>query len=75
MALGAETRQNRRVASEDRDRLVRAAAFAWRGQLVTRRGDVLPITILREGFKWEGHRVPVMGPQGIFKPGWCPRSC
>lgn len=31
-------------------------------------GDVLPRTILQAGFKYGGERVPLLGPQGIFKP-------
>lgn len=50
---------------DDRDRLVRSAAFAWLEQQATLRGEVLPIAVLRQGFVWEGQRVPLMGPQGI----------
>ncbi len=32
-------------------------------------GEVLPRSILAEGFVFEGTRVPLLGPQGIFKPG------
>jgi putative restriction endonuclease len=60
------------VTAEDRDRLIRAAAFAWLDQQVARRGEELPIALLREGFSWQGQRVPVMGPQGIFKPAVVP---
>lgn len=58
--------------ASDRDRLVRSAAFAWLAQQVERRGDVLPIELLRQGFTFEGRRVPLMGPQGIFKPAVLP---
>ena len=60
------------MAPEDPDRLVRGAAFAWLDQQVARRGEVLPRALLQEGFSWEGHRVPLMGPQGIFKPAILP---
>jgi putative restriction endonuclease len=33
---------------------------------------VLPIATLRQGFEFEGQRVPLMGPQGIFKPAALP---
>ncbi len=56
----------------DRDRLVRSAAFAWLDEQVKRRGDVLPIELLRQGFMFEARRVPLMGPQGIFKPAVLP---
>src|SRR5207248_2061906 len=35
-------------------------------------GEVLPITVLRQGFAFEGRRVPLVGPQGIFKPAVLP---
>ena len=31
-------------------------------------GDVLPRAILAQGFYYENERVPLIGPQGIFKP-------
>lgn len=50
------------------DTAVRAAAFAFlRGQQELH-GDVLPRDTLAAGFLFEGRRVPLMGPQGIFKP-------
>lgn len=60
------------MVPEDPDRLVRGAAFAWLDQQVARRGEVLPRALLQEGFSWEDHRVPLMGPQGIFKPAILP---
>lgn len=50
------------------DALVRAAAFEWLSAQVAVHGDVLPRTILAEGFHFESRRVPLLGPQGIFKP-------
>jgi putative restriction endonuclease len=51
------------------DGLVRAAAFAWLTEQVTRSGtDVLPYALLLEGFQFQGVRVPLLAPQGIFKP-------
>lgn len=32
------------------------------------RGDVLPRELLARGFELDGVRVPLLGPQGIFKP-------
>lgn len=52
----------------DRDGLIRLAAFEFLGQLVDTHGEVLPIGPLRQGFQFDGQRVPLMGPQGIFKP-------
>jgi putative restriction endonuclease len=31
-------------------------------------GDVLPRSLLQEGFQFRGQRVPLVSPQGIFKP-------
>lgn len=47
---------------------IRLAAFEFLSGLVDRHGDVLPIAPLRQGFQYQGQRVPLMGPQGIFKP-------
>jgi len=55
----------------DRDsseHLIRAAAFEFLDQQTVRHGQVLPAAELRAGFMYEGRRVPLMGPQGIFKP-------
>lgn len=47
---------------------MRAAAFDWLSEQVARHGDVLPRPVLAEGFELDGRRVPLLGPQGIFKP-------
>jgi putative restriction endonuclease len=53
----------------DIDSRVRLAAFAFlEEQLRAHQDSVLPRTILVAGFTFEGQRVPLMGPQGIFKP-------
>ncbi|HEX7277808.1 MAG TPA: HNH endonuclease [Acidimicrobiales bacterium] len=57
---------------DDRDRLVRLSAFAWLAHQIEVRGEVLPISVLREGFVYDNRRVPLMGPQGIFKPAALP---
>lgn len=51
-----------------RDARIRAAAFAWLGDQIALHGDVLPRPVLAEGFQFNGTRVPLLGPQGIFKP-------
>lgn len=51
-----------------RDARVRAAAFEWLADQVVRHGDVLPRAVLAAGFALDGTRVPLVGPQGIFKP-------
>jgi len=50
------------------DSRVRAAAFDWLAEQVALHGDVLSRSLLAEGFVLDGQRVPMVGPQGIFKP-------
>lgn len=52
----------------DPDSAVRLAAFEFLRDQVGLRGEVLPRTVLQQGFTFDGHRVPLVGPQGIFKP-------
>ena len=57
------------MVDTDRDHRIRLATFHWlEGQVAARGDDVLPRAILAEGFTLEGSRVPLLGPQGIFKP-------
>ncbi len=35
-------------------------------------GEVFPRNLLAEGFRFEGVRVPLIAPQGIFKPAILP---
>jgi putative restriction endonuclease len=56
--------------SDDLDLRVRMAAFQFLDEHVRSIGEVLPLTVLRRGFSFDGVRVPVMNAvQGIFKPG------
>lgn len=50
------------------DARVRAAAFDWLTEQVLKFGDVLPRQLLTQGFYMNEKRVPLVGPQGIFKP-------
>jgi putative restriction endonuclease len=50
------------------DTRVRVAAFDWLTQYVGRHGDVIPRQALAQGFILDGERIPLVGPQGIFKP-------
>lgn len=50
------------------DTRVRAATFQWLNEQREAYGDVLPRPVLAEGFVFDGTRVPIVGPQGIFKP-------
>lgn len=53
----------------DIDLAVRMAAFAFLERQVGLLGEVLPLPVLRQGFEFEGKRVPLMNAvQGIFKP-------
>jgi len=52
----------------DIDSAVRIAAFKWLIEQTSLSGDVLPRNLLQEGFLFEGQRVPLVSPQGIFKP-------
>jgi len=56
------------------DERVRLAAFQWLKAQVSTHGDVLRRTLLARGFDLDGHRVPLVGPQGIFKPRVLARS-
>lgn len=52
----------------DLDKQLRLAAFNWLTEQVERHGDVLNRNKLAKGFKFKGTRIPLVSPQGIFKP-------
>ena len=54
--------------NRDYDERVRAAAFEWLAGKVAIHGDVLSRDMLAAGFELDQQRVPLVGPQGIFKP-------
>ena len=54
--------------TDQHDASVRRATFEWLDQQAALYGDVLPRDVLKEGFEYEGHRIRMLGPQGIFKP-------
>lgn len=54
--------------SAELDQRVRLAAFQWLRAQMDVIGEVLPRALLAEGFVFDGVRVPLLGPQGIFKP-------
>jgi putative restriction endonuclease len=60
------------MREDEFDQRVRLAAFAFLEELVREHGDSLPRERLVEGFRFEGRRVPLQGPQGIFKPAVLP---
>ena len=47
---------------------LRAAAFLWLDEQIAQHGDVLPGELLKQGFDFQGHRVPLIVQQGIHKP-------
>jgi putative restriction endonuclease len=52
----------------DIDLQVRIAAFNWLSEQVNSHGDVLARRLLEQGFEFQGQRIPLVAPQGIFKP-------
>jgi putative restriction endonuclease len=52
----------------DSDLQVRVAAFNWLSEQVNALGDVFPRKLLEKGFEFQGQRIPLIAPQGIFKP-------
>ena len=54
--------------SSDLDQRVRLAAFDWLTRQTTVHGDVLTRDLLAKGFEFEEQLIPLVSPQGIFKP-------
>ena len=52
----------------NRDTEIRARAFIFLDALRADQGDALSRDALLRGFDYQGERVPLLGPQGIFKP-------
>ena len=51
------------------DQRIRTAAFEWLASQRAIHGDVLPRRpLLEKGFEFQGRRIHLVGPQGIFKP-------
>ncbi|MGH2381017.1 MAG: HNH endonuclease [Candidatus Limnocylindria bacterium] len=57
--------------SGELDQRARLAAFQWLRAQMDVHGEVLPRSVLAQGFTLDGVRVPLLGPQGIFKPRVC----
>ena len=47
---------------------LRLTAFKWLEEQTAIHGDVLPRTLLAEGFYHNDERITLLGPQGIWKP-------
>lgn len=56
------------MVEESFEHRVRQAAFRWLDEQIEIHGDVLPRSLLAGGFMYQEQRVPLLGPQGIFKP-------
>lgn len=56
----------------DLDQRIRLAAFVFLTEQTQLHGEVLPYATLLTGFTFDGTRVPLVGPQGIFKPAILP---
>ena len=54
--------------SGELDQRVRLAAFQWLRAQIDIHGEVLPRTLLEAGFYFDDDRIPLLSPQGIFKP-------
>lgn len=50
------------------DNEIRLSAINWLNQQVQVHGDVLSREVLQKGFEFKGKRIPLVSPQGIFKP-------
>jgi putative restriction endonuclease len=50
------------------DRSVRQATFEWLEEQTDLNGYSLERTLLAQGFEYQGERIRLVGPQGIFKP-------
>ena len=54
---------------ESHDSAVQLAAFRFLEEQTQRHPDgLVPRAVLQQGFDFRGSRVPLVGPQGIFKP-------
>jgi putative restriction endonuclease len=52
----------------DDDLAIRLAAFAWLKERTAATGDVIARSVLQQGFEYHGTQIPLVSPQGIFKP-------
>jgi len=52
------------------DELIRTAAFQWVEKQVNLYGGFIPRALLDQGFEFQGRRITLTGPQGIWKPAF-----
>ncbi len=50
------------------DAQIRLAAFSFLDRYTLAHGELVPRSVLASGFVFDGERVALVGPQGIFKP-------
>ncbi len=50
------------------DELIRTTAIQWLEKQSLIYGGILPRDLLAQGFEFQGHRITLLGPQGIWKP-------
>jgi len=50
------------------DELIRTAAFDWVEKQMNLHGGFIPRKLLDQGFEYQGKRITLTGPQGIWKP-------
>jgi putative restriction endonuclease len=60
------------MAAIDLDTRVRLAAFEFLRRQTELHGTQLPRELLARGFLFDGQRVPLLSPQGIFRPAILP---
>lgn len=53
---------------DPRSASIRQQVFEWLQQKVIEYDDVLPYHEIKSGFVYNGNPIPLIGPQGIFKP-------
>jgi putative restriction endonuclease len=56
------------MSMTDRDHAIRLEGFRWLAETTSIHGDVLARSLLQQGFDFQGERIPLVAPQGIFKP-------
>jgi putative restriction endonuclease len=69
--LGSDFQEHGQIM-DNLDTQIRLKAFSFLEELSSRHGSVLPLRPLEVGFEFEGRRVPLVSPQGIFKPAILP---
>ena len=56
------------MAALNDDHAIRLTAFKWLKEQVDIHGNILARELLADGFEYQGHRIPLVSPVGIFKP-------